>query len=58
MFLFFISIILGDGLKKILLWFMSESVLPIFSSRSFTVSSLTFRSSTHFELIFVYDAKE
>ena len=31
----FISIILGDGLKKILLCFMSESILPMFSSRSF-----------------------
>ena len=45
MFLF-ISITLGDGLKKILLQFMSKSVLPIFSSKSFTVSGLTFRSLT------------
>ena len=34
----------------ILLWFMSESVLPMFSSRSFVVSVLTFRSLIHFEL--------
>ena len=40
----FVSITLGDGSKKILLQFMSESVLPMFSSRSFIVSSLTFRS--------------
>ena len=33
---------------------MSESVLPIFSSRSFIVSGLTFRSLIHFEFIFVY----
>ena len=32
---------------------MSESVLPIFSSRSFLVSGLTFRSLFHFEFIFV-----
>ena len=38
----------------ILLWFMSSSVLPMFSSKSFIVSSLTFRSLIHFELIFVY----
>ena len=38
----FISIILGDKSKKILLWFISESVLPMFSSRSSVVSSLTF----------------
>ena len=34
---------------------MSESVLPMFSSRSFIVSGLTFRSLIHFEFIFVYD---
>ena len=28
----FISVTLGGGSKKILLWFMSKSVLPIFSS--------------------------
>ena len=32
---------------------MLESVLPMFSSRSFTVSGLTFRSLIHFEFIFV-----
>ena len=39
----FIFIILGDGFKKILLQFMLKSMLPIFSSESFIVSSLTFR---------------
>ena len=33
---------------------MSESVLPMFSSRSFIVSGLTLRSLIHFEFIFVY----
>ena len=32
---------------------MSESVLRMFSSKNFIVSSLTFRSLIHFELIFV-----
>ena len=32
---------------------MSESVLPMFSSRSFIVSGLTLRSLIHFEFIFV-----
>ena len=32
---------------------MSEIVLPMFSSRSFIVSDLTFRSLIHFEFIFV-----
>ena len=34
---------------------MSLSVLPMFSSKSFIVSGLTFRSLIHFEFIFVYD---
>ena len=54
----FIFIILGDGLKKILLLFMSENVLPMFSSKSFIVSGLTFRSLIHFEFIFLYVARE
>ena len=37
---------------------MSESVLPMFSSRSFIVSGLTFRSLIHFEFIFVYVVKD
>ena len=40
--------------KEILLQFMSESVLLIFSSKGFIVSGLTFRSLIHFEFIFVY----
>ena len=37
---------------------MSESVLPVFPSRSFIVSGLTFRSLIHFEFIFVYGARK
>ena len=40
----FISITLGGGSWKILLWFMSKCVLPTFSSKSFIISGLTFRS--------------
>ena len=47
----FISMTLGGGSKKILLWFTSKSVLSMFSSRSFMVSVLTFRSLNHFEFI-------
>ena len=54
----FISITLGGGSWRILLWFMSESVLPMFSSRSFIVSGLTFRSLIHFEFIFVYGVRK
>ena len=37
---------------------MSESVLPMFSSRSFIVSGLTFRSLIHFEFLFVYGVRK
>ena len=36
---------------------MSESVLPVFSSKSFMVSSLMFNSLSHFEFIFVYGVR-
>ena len=35
-----------------------ESVLPMFSSRSFIVSGLMFRSLIHFEFIFVYGVRK
>ena len=41
---------------KILLQFMSEC--SMFSSRSFIVSGLTFRSLIYFEFIFVYGIRE
>ena len=34
------------------------SVLPMFSSRSFIISGLTFRSLIHFEFIFVYGVRK
>ena len=37
---------------------MSEGVLPMFSSRSFMVSGLTFRSLNHFEFIFMYGVRK
>ena len=37
---------------------MSESVLPMFSSKNFIVSQLTSRSLIHFEFIFVYGVRE
>ena len=37
---------------------MLESVLPMFSSRSFIVSDLTFRSLIHFQFIFVYGVRK
>ena len=37
---------------------MSESVLPMFSYKSFIVSGLIFRSLIHFEFIFVYGARK
>ena len=37
---------------------MSGGILSIFSSRSFIVSGLTFRSLIHFEFIFVYGIRK
>ena len=44
--------------KKRLLQFILKNVLPMFSSRHFIVSSVTFRSSVHFQFIFVCDIRE
>ena len=41
-----------------LLWFVAESVLPMFSSKNFIVSVLTFRSLIHLEFIFVDGVRE
>ena len=41
----------------ILLWFVLKTVLPMFPSKTFIVSGLTFRSLVHFEFIFVYIRK-
>ena len=46
----FIVIILRGVSKKILLWFMSESIWPMFSSKSFKVPGLRFRYSLGFYL--------
>ena len=54
----FISITLGGGSKKMLLWFMLKSVLAVFSSKNFIVSGFTFRSLIHFDFIFVYGVNE
>ena len=58
-FIFFvsISIALGDWPKKIFVCLMSENVLPMFSSRSFMVLGLMFKSLSHFEFIFVYGVR-
>ena len=37
---------------------MSESVLPMFSSKSLIVAGLMFRSLIHFEFIFVYGVRK
>ena len=47
----FIFITLGGGSKKLLLWYVSKSVLPVFFSKSFFVSGLTVKSWIHFEVI-------
>ena len=37
---------------------MSESVLPMFSSRSIIISGLTFRSLIHVEFFFVFGVRK
>ena len=44
----FMSIALEDRPKKTFIRFLSENILPMFSSRSFMVSCLMFKSSSHF----------
>ena len=44
--------------QKDLAVIMAKRVLPMFSSKSFIVSGLTFRSLIHFEFIFVYGVRE
>ena len=54
----FAFLALGDWLKKIQLWFMPKNALPVFSSRSFTVSRFIFRTSNQLNFIFVWGMKE
>ena len=53
----FLSVALGDWLKKTLVWFMSEEVLPMLSSRSFMVSCLMFKSLNYLEFILVHGVR-
>ena len=48
------SLALGDILVKILLCGIYEIFLPVFSSRTFMVSQLIFKSFIHFEFILLY----
>uniref|UniRef100_A0ABI7XB88 Uncharacterized protein n=1 Tax=Felis catus TaxID=9685 RepID=A0ABI7XB88_FELCA len=54
----FISLASGNIPRKMLLWPMSEKLLPVLSSRIFMVSGLTFRFFIHFEFIFVYGVRK
>ena len=50
----FMSLALGDMSVRMLLRGMSEIFLPMFSSRTFMVLQLIFKSFTNLEFIFVY----
>ena len=50
----FVSFTLGDISAKILLCEISEILLPMFSSRTFMVSKLIFKSFIYFEFILVH----
>lgn len=58
LFIFLLSLLLRGGSEKMLLSFISESVWPMFSSKSFRVSGPISRSLIHLEFIFVYDVRE
>ena len=58
MFIFsFVPLALGDIADKILLQAISKILLPLFYSRIFMVSGLTFQSLVHFEFILVFGVK-
>ena len=50
----FMSLALGDMSVRMLLRGMSEIFLPMFSSRTFMVLRLIFKSFIYLEFIFVY----
>ena len=54
----FLSITLRVRSKKILLQFIPESLLSMFSFRNFIVNSFTFGSLIYFEFISVYGVRE
>ena len=59
LFIFVFTVMtLRGGSEKMLLSFMSESVWPMFSSRSLIVSGLISRPLIHLEFIFVYGVRE
>ena len=59
LFIFVFTVITLRGRSvKMLLLFMSESVWPIFSSKSFIVSGLISRFLIHYEVIFVYGVRK
>ena len=59
MFIFvFVVNTLRGGSEKMLLSFMSESVWPMFSSKSFIVSGLISTFLIHLEFIFVYGVRK
>ena len=57
-FFTFVFLARGDRSKKILLRLLLKSILLMFSSRSFIVLGLKFKSLIHFEFIFVYGLRK
>ena len=58
LFIFVFTVLTLRGGSEMLLLFMSESVWPVFPSRSLIVSGLISRSLIHLEFIFVYGVRE
>ena len=57
-FLLLFPLLLESDSKKLSSKPMSRSLLPMFSSRDFTVLGLSFKSLIHFQLIFVYGVRQ
>ena len=53
-----ISITLGVGSRKILLWSISKGILPWFSCKTFSLPGLNFGSLTNFEFIWGCGARD
>ena len=53
----FVAFAFGVKSNKLSPRLMSRSLLPMFSSKSFMVLGITFKSLTYFELIFVYGVR-
>ena len=58
LFIFVLIFITQKEYPKLYCCYLCQSILPVFSSKSFIVYDLTFKSLIHFEFTFVYGIRE